>query len=126
VCVQALRPQFAVGGLDETVIGRLARVGEIQCHIVGISPEVQTAGDEVTAVIYPNRLRRADLGKDRFKGLHDILVSVSEVEFVRRAEPGMGIEHRQDVELFVVRQLIIDAVLCPNLVRPDRLLAVFA
>jgi hypothetical protein len=80
----------------------------------------------VTTVIYPDRLRRADLGKDTFRGLHDILISVSEVEIDRRAEPGMGIEHRQDAELFVGRQLIIDAVLCPNFVRPDRLFAVFA
>ena len=56
VGVQAFRPQLAVERLDEAVVGRLAGPGEVQGDVVGIGPEIEVAGDELAAVVDPDRL----------------------------------------------------------------------
>jgi len=59
--VQALGPQTPVEGLDEGVVSRFARPGEIQDDIVGIGPQIQIPRDEFRALIDPNRLRITSL-----------------------------------------------------------------
>ena len=53
--VQTLRPELAVEGLDEAVIGGFAGPREVQNDIVGIGPEIEIPGDELTAVVDPER-----------------------------------------------------------------------
>ncbi len=55
--VQALRPEAAVEGLDERVVGRLARPREVQHDVVLVSPQIEVAGDELRPLIDPDRLR---------------------------------------------------------------------
>ena len=57
--VQTLGPQAPVEGLDEGVVSRFARPGEIQDDIVGIGPQIQIPGDKFRALINPDRLRIA-------------------------------------------------------------------
>ena len=53
-----------------------ARPGEIQSDVVGVGPEIQVPGDELGALVDPDRLRVADPGansKSRTTG--DIVVT---------------------------------------------------
>ena len=57
VGIQAFCPQLAVERLNEAVVGGFPRSEEVQCDTVGIGPQIQVAGDELAAVIDPDRLR---------------------------------------------------------------------
>lgn len=99
--VQALRPQLAVEGLDEAVVGRLARSWEVQGDVVGMGPQVEVSGDELAAVIHPDRLRIAGLPADAFQGLDDILAAIGEACIGGRAVARVGVDHGQDTQLFL-------------------------
>lgn len=47
--VHALGPDAAVEGLGEGVVRRLPRPGEIERDALGVSPQVEIAGDELAA-----------------------------------------------------------------------------
>lgn len=57
VGVQTLRPELAVEGFDEPVVGRFTRSGEVEGGIVGIRPEIEVVRDEFATVTTPDRLR---------------------------------------------------------------------
>ena len=100
--VQTLRPELAVEGLDEAVIGGFAGPREVQNDIVGIGPEIEIPGDELTAVVDPDRSGIAGVGTDAFQGLNDVLSAVGEAGIGRRTEPRMGVDNGQDAELIAM------------------------
>ena len=55
--VKTLGPQTSVESLDEGVVSRFARSGEIQDDVVGIGPQIQIPRDKLRALIDPDRLR---------------------------------------------------------------------
>ena len=63
--VQAFGPELAVELLDETVVGRLFRAGEVQGDRIGISPEIKVAGDEYAAIARWERSSVAGYGRPR-------------------------------------------------------------
>jgi len=50
VGIQALGPELAVERLDEPIVGGFAGPREVQNDVVGIGPEIEIPGDELTAV----------------------------------------------------------------------------
>jgi hypothetical protein len=102
---------------DTGSIGGLAGPGEVQGDVVGIGPEIEILGDELAAVVDPDRLRIADLGADAFQGLHDILAAVGEAGIGGRTQPGVGIDDGQDAELLAHGELVVDRAMEPPLVR---------
>ena len=65
--VQALRSELAIEGLDEAVVRRLARPGEVEDDALLISPEVEVPRDELGALIDTDRLGIADALADPFE-----------------------------------------------------------
>ncbi len=47
VGVQTLRPQSTVKGFDIRIVSRLAGPREVKRHALGVSPQVDVAGDEL-------------------------------------------------------------------------------
>ena len=64
-----------------------ARPREVQNDIVGIGPEIEIPGDELTAVVDPGRPRIAGVGTDAFQSLNDVFSAVGEAGIGRRTEP---------------------------------------
>lgn len=60
VKVQAFRAELRIECPDDAVVVRLARPGEARRDGVGIGPEIKTPGDDLTAVVDPDRLRIAE------------------------------------------------------------------
>lgn len=114
--VQAFRPELAVEPLNESVVGRLSRAGEVQGDRIGISPEIKVAGDEFAAIINPDRLGTAHLAADPFLRLDDILAAISEPSFCCRAEAKMGINDVQNAELVPKSQLIMNKIDRPDVI----------
>ena len=57
VLVDALGLDFPVEGVGESVVGRLAWLGEVQRHAVAPGPKIEIPGDELGALIEPNAPR---------------------------------------------------------------------
>lgn len=126
VGIQALRPELAVEGLDEAVIGGFAGPREVQNDIVGIGPEIEIPGDEPTAVVDPDRSGIAGVGTDAFQGLNDVLSAVGEAGIGRRTEPRMGVDNGQDAEHIVHGEWVVDEIHRPDIIRADGFVAVLA
>lgn len=73
VDVQALIPERAIEGLDEAVVGRLARSVEVDGDSPVISPEIEHPAGELTAVINEDTSRRAAPCRQAVAGWRDVL-----------------------------------------------------
>lgn len=78
VRVQALAAEASVERLDEGVVGRFPRAGEVQCDALGIGSQVEVAADELGPLIDPDRLRIAQFRADPLQRGDDILGPVAE------------------------------------------------
>ncbi|MET4690198.1 hypothetical protein ABIA22_006563 [Sinorhizobium fredii] len=78
VRVQALRPELAVERLDKGIVGRLAWSREVQLDVALIGPQIEVAGDELAALIDPDRLRIAYGSACHVQCGYDILAPVAE------------------------------------------------
>ncbi len=58
VYIQAFVAEAAVEGLDEGVVRRLTRPGELQPHVVAVRPGVQRLGNELRAIVDRERRGR--------------------------------------------------------------------
>lgn len=125
VCVQTLRPEFAVERLDEPVVRGFPGPREVEGDVVGIGPEIEVPGDELAAIIDPDRLWITDLPANPFERLNDVFSAVAEAGIGRRAEPRMRIDDSQDAQLLAQGELVVHEVHCPDIVRPGGFLAVF-
>lgn len=57
VLVQTLRPELAVEAIDERVIGRRTKPRAVQRDALHVCPQIEVSGDELAAVINPDRGR---------------------------------------------------------------------
>ena len=73
VGVQTFRPELAVEGLDERVVGRLAGPREVEHDVPLVGPQVEVAGDELRALVDADRLRIAVLPAHPFERGDDVL-----------------------------------------------------
>jgi hypothetical protein len=78
VGVRAFGPELAGERLNEAVGGRLAWPREVKGDVVGIGPEAEVTGDELTAIVHPGRLGVASHPEDAFQGLNDIFAPIGE------------------------------------------------
>ena len=118
VGVQTLGTELTVEGLDERVVGGLARPREVERDILLISPQIEIPGDEFGALVDADGLRLADRLTDPFEGTHDILTAVAEPRIDRRRVARIGVDNGQHPELPACSQLIVHEVHGPGLVRP--------
>lgn len=121
--VQALRSQLAVKRLDEAVIGRFSRPREVQDD-VGHKPKGQVAGDKFAAVFNPDRLGIASPLADTFQRLNHILTAIGEPCVGGGAVARMRIHNSQDAQFLTCRELVVNEIHRPYIVRTDGYLAV--
>ena len=119
VGVQAFRPQASIEGLDEGIVGRLAGAGEVERDTVGIGPQIKIARDELGSLIDPDRLRIAHHGADLLEPVNDVLGPIAEARINDRGEPGERVDDRQHPDLLPRRQLVVNKIHRPGLVRLD-------
>ena len=126
VSVQTFGPKLAVERLDEAVVRWLTGLGEVQYNVVGVSPQIEVVGDELGAVIDPDCLRVAVGPADPFQGLNHVFPAIRELRIGDRTVSGMRVDDREDQQLLPCRELVMHEVHCPDFVRPDGFLTVFA
>ena len=100
---------------DAFTDGRRFRVMTIVADFTGV---------ELAAIVHLDRLRIAGLPADAFQCLDDILASVGEACVGCRAVARVRIDHGQDAQLLAGRELVVNEVHLPDVVRPDSLLAI--
>ena len=103
-----------------------ARLREAQNDIVGIGLEIEILGDELTAVVDPDRPGRAGVGTDAFQGLNDVFFVVGEAGIVCQTEPRLEVDNGQDAELLAHNELVMEEIHRPDIVRADGFFAVLA
>lgn len=82
--VQTLRAEASVEGFDERVVSRLARPAEVERDAIGVSPQIEIAGDKFRSLIDADGFRIAGRGADLLQGLDDVLGAVAEAGIQRR------------------------------------------
>ena len=50
--VQAFLMELSVEAFDESIVGRLAGTGEVKNDTLLVSPQIQIAGDKLTAIVH--------------------------------------------------------------------------
>jgi hypothetical protein len=100
--VQTFRSETAIEGLDEGIVGRLSRPGEVQRDTS--SPEIQIARDEIGALIDTDRCRESPLPADFFQNPRNISAAECKARFQRRRGPRERIDDREHAELVSCRQ----------------------
>lgn len=68
----------------------------------------------------PDGLRIAHLPAGAIERGHDVLAAVAEPRIDHRREPAERVDHGQDAQLATRRQLVVDEVHRPHIVRADR------
>ncbi len=122
--VQAFRPEPAVERLDEGIVGRLARSGEVERDALLVRPQVQIPRHELRALIHPDGLGIADLPADPLQGGNHVFAAVTEARVQCRHVTGEGVEHGQHPDLLAGGQLVMHEVHRPDVVGPHGHLAV--
>ena len=122
--VQTFRPEPAVECLNEGVVSRFSRAREVERDASLVSPLVHVPGDELRALVHPDRLRIADLSADPLQGRHHVLAPVAEPRIEHRDIARVGIDHRQYAELATRRQLVVHEVHGPCVPWPNGLCTV--
>ncbi len=114
--VEAFGPELAVERLDVAVVGWLARAREVERHAALIGPEIKIAGDELRALVDPDRAREAMLPANLLEDFNDIRPSEVEADIQCRREAREGVDNGEHAELALRRQLIVHEVHCPDLI----------
>jgi len=86
--VQALGPKTTVEGFDVFIVRRLPGPAEVKRYALGVGPKVEVPGDELRALVDPDRLGIADLRAHLFQRSNDVFGSVA--ESVHRAPVRIG------------------------------------
>ncbi len=76
--VEAFGPELPVERLDEGIVRRLARPGEVEDYPALISPQIEVAADELGTLVEPDAGREAMGRTDLFQHFDD--VGAAEVE----------------------------------------------
>jgi len=115
--VEAFLPEPSVEGLDERVIGGLTRPREVERDAFLISPEIKVARDELRALVNANGLRIANGAANPLECGHHVLTPVAEARIKNRREACERVNHGQEPDLPARRQLIVNKVHGPHLLR---------
>src|SRR4051794_24222890 len=118
--IEAFLPEAAVERLDESVVGRLPRSREVQRDAALIGPDVEIARHELGALIDADRRRESHFIADPFQYLHDIGAAEREPRLQRRRKAGEDVDNREHPKSASGRQLVMDEVHRPGLVRSRR------
>lgn len=121
MCVQTLAPEVAIEGFNIGVVRGFSWSAEVKDDIVGISPQIEVARDELATIVDPDRLGIANFGANPLKRLHDILSFVAEPRVSGRRETGIGVNDRQNSEFASSCQLVMNEVHRPDLIGVGRL-----
>ena len=89
-----------------------------------IGPDIEISRDELGALIDADRRRESHFIADPFQYLHDIGAAEGEPRFQRRRETGEDVDDREHPKLASRRQLVMDEVHRPGLVRSRRRLSI--
>ncbi len=122
--VQALGPKLAIECLDEAVIGRFSGPREVQGDVVGVGPKVEVARDELAAIVDPDRFGVTSSLADTLQRLNHVLTAIGETCVGGGAVARVRVDHGQDAQLLAGRELVVNKVHRPDIVRPDRLLVI--
>src|SRR5262249_43117851 len=117
VCIQAFRSELTIEGFDEGIIGGLARSGEVQGDTPLVGPEVEIARNELSPLVDADRLRKSKLSADIFEDLDNIASTEVEPGFDRRRVAREGVDDRQHAQFPAGRELVVNEVHRPGLVR---------
>ncbi len=123
---QAFCPETPVERFDERIVCRLAGPRKIQCDALGVGPKVKVARDELRALIDTDRLWIANSGAGALQRLHDVFRSIAEARIDDWREARERVHDREHPDFSAGRQLIVDEVHRPSLVRFGRRLPVVA
>jgi hypothetical protein len=97
--VQTFRPELAVEGLDEGIVRRLARAGDVERDAALVSPQVEIPGDELGALVDADCRRQTDLTPDPLEQFDDVGAAEAEPRFNRRREARERVDDRQYAQL---------------------------
>lgn len=92
--VQAFSPKLATETLDVAVVRRLAGSREVEHGASMVGPEIEIAGDELAAIVYPNGGWVTDLAAYPLKRLNHILTLVAKARINCRRKAREGINTR--------------------------------
>ena len=120
VSIEALRPEAPIECFDERIVGRFSRPREVERNAALIGPQAEITRDELSALIDPDRRRESHFIADPFQYIHDVGAAEGEPWLQRRREAGEDVDDREDPKLAAGRQLIVDEVHRPGLVRSRR------
>ena len=118
VRVQALASEAAVECLDEGIVGRLAGPGEVQRHPLRIGPQIEVTGDELRALVDPDRPWITHLGANPFQGCVHVLGPIAETRIDHRLEAREGVDDRQHADLAACGELVVNEIHGSDIVRP--------
>ncbi|MEY9470890.1 hypothetical protein ABH992_003289 [Bradyrhizobium yuanmingense] len=107
-------------------VGRFAGSREVQRDAALVGPQVKITRHELAALIDADRCRESHFLAGPFQDRHDVAAAEGESWRQRRREAGEGIDDRKDAQLVSGRQLVMDEVHRPGLVRPRRRPAIIA
>lgn len=117
VGVQALCPEGSVERFAEGIVGRFAGTGEVDLHLVTISPHIHHLACELAAVVTEQDLRHPTFELQLIQRAHHVFSSQALTCFDSQALPRVNIHDGQSAEASAIAELIGDEVHRPNLVR---------
>jgi hypothetical protein len=103
-------------------IGMAMVVAPLTTAVMNAVPEAES---ELRALVHADRLRIADCLAYPLKRRHHILAPVAEPWIQHRREPRERVHHRQNPKLPAGRELIVNEVHSPGLMRLARFFTVF-
>ncbi len=116
--------ELAVERFDEGVVRRLSRAGEVEGHAMEVGPEVEVAGDELGALVDPDRLREPDFGADPIERRDDVAGAVAEPRIDRRREARPSVDDGRHAQLAAGGELVVNEVHRPGFVGGGRCAAI--
>src|SRR6516162_9438252 len=120
VGIEAFLPEASIERFDEGIVCGFAGPGEVQRDAALIGPDVKISRHELAALIDTDRRRESHCIADSFQDLHDIGAAEGEPRCQRRREAGENVDDREHPKLAPRRQLVVDKVHRPGLVRSCR------
>lgn len=126
VGVQACRSEPAIECFDERIVRRLAGAREAQGDAALKGPEVHVTRDELTALIDPGCLGVAGSTAYPIQCRNHVLAAIAEPRIKHRHIAREGVDDGQNPQRLARRQLVMDEVHRPDIIRADGPRAVIA
>ena len=97
---------------------------ETECNATLVRPQIQIARYKLGTLVDSNRCRESNFSPDSYQYFHDVSATELEARFHGRRKPREHIDDRENSQLAASRQLIMDEVHGPGLVRSRRCLPI--